>query len=63
MVRYRYTSNQSIMLHDSKITHERESYDLLDLFGDLGGIIEIFCLFGSLTVSHYSEYSYNLKLF
>jgi hypothetical protein len=51
------------MIHDSKITHERESYDLLDLFGDLGGIIEVFCLLGSITVSQYSEYSYNLKLF
>lgn len=39
----------------------RQVYNLLDLIGDLGGVIEIFMLLMSFIVSPISQFSFNME--
>lgn len=48
------------MNDDTKI-HERQVYGLLDLFGDLGGVIEIAMLFFHLVLGKLQEHDFLIK--
>ena len=41
--------------------NERTSYGLFDLFGDLGGLLEILTLIGTALLSIYAEHSFLMK--
>ncbi len=43
-------------------SNERTSYGLFDLFGDLGGLLEILKLLGILLLSSYSEHNFLINV-
>ena len=50
-------------VHHKEMNHSRHSYALFDLFGDFGGLMEIFFIIGGLVTSKYAEHSFLLKAF
>ena len=50
-------------VHNKELSHSRKSYALFDLFGDFGGLMEIFFIIGSLITSKYAEHVFLLKAF
>ena len=44
-----------------EIEHERKVYGILDLFGDVGGILDIFILLFGIFIFPYSEHSFKLS--
>lgn len=50
------------MLSTKMYIHTREYYNLLDMLGDLGGIVEIIITFIGLFVLPVSEFGYHLKV-
>ena len=54
-----YRSEFDMSIH--AIEHERTVYGVLDLFGDVGGILEIFVLLFGIFVFPYSEHSFKLS--
>ena len=50
-----------ISLHNEKVTHIREVYNIMDLIGDLGGVLEIFLVMIGFVVSQVSRYSFVLE--
>ena len=51
----------AFQLHETRIFHYRDVYNILDLIGDLGGVLEIFVLFFNIFVGPISEFSFLLK--
>lgn len=51
----------SFTLSEVKIEHTREIYNLLDVIGDLGGVIDIVILLIGFFVFPYSEHNFYLK--
>ncbi len=43
------------------LSHSREVYNLLDLMGDLGGVIEIFIIFFGVFIFPISEHAFTMK--
>ena len=50
------------MQDDTVIGHERFVYALMDLMGDLGGVMEVLIFIGGLMLVPYSEFSFNMSL-
>jgi hypothetical protein len=50
-----------IVLDSNSIEHERSRYNLLDLLGDLGGVLEVFMLVFGLIAFPISEFSFVMK--
>ena len=50
------------MQDNTVIGHERFVYALMDLMGDLGGVMEVLIFIGGLILVPYSEFSFNLAL-
>ena len=46
---------------DEEVVNERTSYGLFDLFGDLGGLVEILSLLGAALLSAYAHHSFLIK--
>ena len=53
----------SYSIGDEEGINERTSYGLIDLFGDLGGILEILNLIGFALLGAYAEHSFLIKAF
>ena len=49
------------MLGDSSVTHERQVYGILDLFGDLGGVQSVMFMICGALLSPISEHSFFIK--
>ena len=47
-------------IHEDSVTAVRAIYNLLDLFGDLGGVLEIFFAIFAVFIEPISEHSYVL---
>ena len=52
----------AVNLDKVRINHTRESYDITDLIGDLGGVLEVLISFIGLFLFPISEHSYGLKV-
>ena len=50
------------MLSDISVAHSREKYSLLDLLGDLGGVLEVIILVTGMIFFSISEHSFVLKV-
>lgn len=50
-----------LILTTTQKVHERQVYGLLDMMGDLGGVIEIIMILSQLALSGLSEHSFLLK--
>ena len=50
-----------LSLDPQRVMHEREVYNILDLFGDLGGVNELLNLIFSLVALPISQHSFILK--
>ena len=44
-----------IDLYETHIVHEKSLYNLFDLLGDVGGLLDLFILVFSLLLSRYNE--------
>ena len=44
------------------ITHERWVYTLMDLMGDLGGVMDVLIFIGGIFISPYSEFNFNMTV-
>ena len=49
------------LLSEQQIIHERKCYNLMDLFGDVGGISEMFGILVMFLLANYPKFSFNLK--
>ena len=47
--------------HNIKTTHYRTVYGVIDLLGDIGGILEIITIFFSIFISSIAEHAFNVK--
>jgi hypothetical protein len=50
-----------LVLDSNSLEHERSRYNLLDLIGDLGGVLEVFIIFFGLIAFPISEFSFVMK--
>ena len=50
-----------IQLSTTVMINKREAYTLLDLSGDLGGVIEIFTIAFGILLSPFAEFLFNVK--
>ena len=50
-----------IHLFPHSIMHERKGYGLLDITGDLGGVMEVFVWSIGILISPFSVFSFNMK--
>ena len=48
-------------LKDETVNHTRQVYGILDLFGDLGGVVEVILMLGALSLSSFTEHSFVIK--
>ena len=48
-------------LDQQKYVHTRQIYSILDLLGDLGGVLEVLLFVAGLFILPLSEFSFNLK--
>ena len=48
-------------LRDETLNHSRQVYGILDLFGDLGGVVEVILMLGALSLSGFTEHSFIIK--
>ena len=48
-------------LKDETLNHSRQVYGILDLFGDLGGVVEVILTLGALSLSSFTEHSFVIK--
>jgi hypothetical protein len=48
-------------VYEKQIDHSRKIYGLFDLFGDIGGLMEVILIFASNLVSSFSEHQFFLK--
>ena len=48
-------------LNDEKVTFKRKIYGILELFGDIGGLVEFVLFAFSIILSPISEYFYYIK--
>ena len=51
----------TMLLSDISVSHSRQKYGLLDLLGDLGGVLEVLLLVSGAFFYSYSEYSFVIK--
>jgi hypothetical protein len=51
----------STFLGNESIEYERKVYNLLDLFGDLGGFVEVLIGIAAVFICPLSEFSFNLS--
>ena len=51
----------NFQIYDQIIIHTREYYGILDLMGDLGGVLEIITIISGVFITPLSEYGFNLK--
>jgi hypothetical protein len=49
--------------HKKEFKHDRQRYALFDIFGDFGGLLEIFYLIGGFITSKYAFHNFLLKAF
>lgn len=52
--------SQTYGIHEDSVTAVRAIYNLLDLFGDLGGVLEIFIAIFAIFVEPVAEHSFVL---
>ena len=48
-------------IYDAQLFHERTEYSILDLFGEFGGVMEVFFVIGGILLASYSDYNFNIK--
>ena len=48
-------------IYDEEINNERTNYGLFDLFGDIGGLMEILTLIGAQLILAYSDHNFIIK--
>jgi len=51
----------ALFMAETKLSHSRKAYGLLDLMGDMGGIIEVLTFGCSFFINPISEHSFILK--
>ena len=51
----------NFMIDESKISHSREVYNLMDLIGDLGGVLEVIIFLFGFFLFPASEFSFVIK--
>ena len=56
-----YLASISIELTDQVAVHERQAYGLLDLLGDIGGVLEVILSMFGIIVLPYNQLAYKLK--
>ena len=52
---------QKISLHDQYILHSRSGYGMLEIIGDLGGVMEVFLFCLAIIVRPFAVFSFNMK--
>ena len=51
----------NMMLSDISVSHSRQVYGILDLLGDLGGVLEVILLITGMVFYSISEHNFVLK--
>jgi hypothetical protein len=51
----------SFMLTEEKVTHIRECFNIPDMIGNLGGVIEVFVIIFGIIIFPLSEHKFTLK--